>query len=266
MVSERGSCSHLNVTVLRPQDVGWTLGKMWSVFIHKWGQDPSAVVEVIRFPPQHHTAIGPNQIMAQERKSLSNTPAPDPMGATPEPNTVLAPPYRVPQTTPFTLFYRMLDAAFLSLNATKPDLTDSCWLCYDAIPPFYEGVALSAQFSYSKESSPSQCLWNTPRKGITLERVSGEGVCVGNQQIVQRNRHICNTSVVLDGTYSWAVPSASGVWACNSTGVTPCISIKDFNEANDFCVQVVIIPRILYHPMTKYFAALRKISHDRNGR
>ncbi|NWH84816.1 ENV1 protein, partial [Aegithalos caudatus] len=80
---------------------------------------------------------------------------------------------------PQDLFYRMLDGAFQSLNKSEPELTSSCWLCYDANPPFYEGVALSTPTIYSNDSNPSLCRWDTPRKGITLELISGQGICVG---------------------------------------------------------------------------------------
>ncbi|NWR42794.1 ENV1 protein, partial [Regulus satrapa] len=83
------------------------------------------------------------------------------------------------ELTSHALFYCMLNAAFSSLNATKTDLTNSCWLCYDNNLPFYEGGALNAMFSYSNENNPKRCPWNTPRKGITLEQVSGKGVCIG---------------------------------------------------------------------------------------
>ncbi|KAF4802941.1 hypothetical protein TURU_019112 [Turdus rufiventris] len=55
------------------------------------------------------------------------------------------------------------------------------------------------------------------------------------------------TALIPDKTQYWAVPSASGIWACKSKSVTPCISIEHFDEANDFCVQVVVVPRILYY-------------------
>ncbi|NXM89819.1 ENV2 protein, partial [Oenanthe oenanthe] len=83
------------------------------------------------------------------------------------------------ETPPHSLFTQMLYAAFMSLNASHPNLTRSCWLCYDSKPPFYEGIGLPIMFSYSKESSPKQCKWDTPRKGITLKMVSGQGICIG---------------------------------------------------------------------------------------
>ena len=37
-------------------------------------------------------------------------------------------------------------------------------------------------------------------------------------------------------------------WICSKTGVTPCVSLKQFNGSHEFCIQVIIIPRIIYHP------------------
>ncbi|NXM52104.1 ENV1 protein, partial [Illadopsis cleaveri] len=83
------------------------------------------------------------------------------------------------ETSPHDLFYRMLDAAFESLNKSEPNLTSSCWLCYDTQPPFYEGVALDIPFTHSNELNPTQCRWSTPRRGITLALITGQGICVG---------------------------------------------------------------------------------------
>ncbi|NXW51787.1 ENV2 protein, partial [Nyctiprogne leucopyga] len=76
-------------------------------------------------------------------------------------------------------FLSVLNATFWSLNYSNPNLTSSCWLCYDMHPPFYEGVALNASFTYSSDDNPAQRRWDTPRRGITLKQVSGRGVCFG---------------------------------------------------------------------------------------
>ncbi|NWT87651.1 ENV2 protein, partial [Lanius ludovicianus] len=79
----------------------------------------------------------------------------------------------------YNLFLSVLNATFLSLNQSNPNLTNSCWLCYDSKPPFHEGVALDVSFNYSTADNPHQCRWNTPWKGISLSQVTGRGKCFG---------------------------------------------------------------------------------------
>ncbi|NXO44807.1 ENV2 protein, partial [Locustella ochotensis] len=83
------------------------------------------------------------------------------------------------RSAPYDPFLNVLNATFLSLNQSNPNLTKSCWLCYDAKPPFYEGVALDVSFSYSTAGNPHQCRWDNPRKGITLTQITGQGKCFG---------------------------------------------------------------------------------------
>ncbi|NXX41209.1 ENV1 protein, partial [Tricholaema leucomelas] len=83
--------------------------------------------------------------------------------------------YRLPDKP----FFDVLNVTFWSLNQSNPKLTNSCWLCYDVYPPFYEGVALNTSFDYSSDDNPARCRWDTPRKEITLSQVRGQGVCFG---------------------------------------------------------------------------------------
>ncbi|NXR26771.1 ENV2 protein, partial [Cinclus mexicanus] len=181
MIKKKGSCIHLNVTVLQPQDKSLSFGKMWSVFLHKWGTDWSTVVQITRVFSQPYVAIGPKKALVQDQnknKGAINPQVTSLVNPTSKSgilsllSTTLTYLRNTPKVTPYDLFHRMLKAIFLSLNASEPNLTSSCWLCYDANPPFYEGVALDSPFNYSSGSSPQQCLRNTPRKGITLEQVS----------------------------------------------------------------------------------------------
>ena len=192
-----GNCTHLTVTVLQPQDPGWALGRMWSVYIRR---DPSilnnlydhgTVIKIIKSPsPKQYLAIGPNEFVApkEKRKTKTAVTMPDSLQVAPKLTDTLMPPKTTPNTFPPSLFTRMLLAAFMSLNSSHPNLTQSCWLCYDSKPPFYEGIGLNVMFSYSKRFSPKQCKWNTPRKGITLNMVSGQGICIGNQPLAAQNK------------------------------------------------------------------------------
>ncbi|NWR49936.1 ENV2 protein, partial [Regulus satrapa] len=76
-------------------------------------------------------------------------------------------------------FFSVLNATFFSLNQSNPNIMKSCWLCYDANPPFYEGVALNVPFNYSVAENPHQCRWDSPWRRITLSQVTGQGKCFG---------------------------------------------------------------------------------------
>uniref|UniRef100_A0A803W4M7 Uncharacterized protein n=1 Tax=Ficedula albicollis TaxID=59894 RepID=A0A803W4M7_FICAL len=206
------------VTMQSPEDKeeiqNNSLGRMWSVFIHC---DPSilidpydhgTVIQIIRSPSSNqYIAIGPNEAIAprEEKRLLATAAAPEiapkPIGDSISPMTTSeAPPHslfiRMLYAEKGLLFIRMLYAAFMSLNVSHPNLTRSCWLCYDSKPPFYEGIGLNIMFGYSKAPIPKQCKWNTPRKGITLKMVSGQGVCIGSQLLATQNKQLCNISVL----------------------------------------------------------------------
>ncbi|NXF56601.1 ENV1 protein, partial [Oceanites oceanicus] len=60
--------------------------------------------------------------------------------------------------------------------------------------------------------------------------------------------NICTKVITpLRGPQKWMVPSQPGMWVCHLTGVSPCVYLPKFNDSADFCVQVLIVPRLLYH-------------------
>ena len=153
------------------------------------------------------TAIGPNVVIKsdnQQRKEslLTSTPVP----TNPLPTKQIVPssqPNMNSHHLPGKPFFSVLDATFRSLNQSNPDLMNSCWLCYDVYPPFYEGIALDASFDYSSDSSPTQCRWDTPWKGITLNQVRGLGICIGNATPASWDSAVCAKTVAVDKTCNW---------------------------------------------------------------
>ncbi|NWR81015.1 ENV1 protein, partial [Centropus unirufus] len=63
--------------------------------------------------------------------------------------------------------------------------------------------------------------------------------------------HLCETITKArreDNPAKWLIPAKNTKWICSKTGLTPCISLEIFNETSDYCIQVAVIPKIMYHP------------------
>ncbi|NXG67700.1 ENV1 protein, partial [Hemiprocne comata] len=70
--------------------------------------------------------------------------------------------------------WKLVQASYQVLNATYPNLTEHCWLCYNIRPPFYEAIGVTANPKRINGSNPSQCLWKketSQSQGITLAQV-----------------------------------------------------------------------------------------------
>ncbi|NXA02049.1 ENV1 protein, partial [Nesospiza acunhae] len=63
-------------------------------------------------------------------------------------------------------------------------------------------------------------------------------------------QHLCNRT--LNGTLyaKWAIPANNTKWVCSNFGVLPCLSLEIWNRnyTSNYCIQVFILPRIVYHP------------------
>ena len=161
-------------------------------------------------------------------------PKPTPQGTTPKPPsqnqsqanrwtpcTVGHP--RVDMSPPTDPLMKMISSGYLTLNASHPDLTNGCWLCYNIRPPYYEAVAFSSRSNVT--SDVSACRWQQqPGSGwLTVGSITGIGTCIGT--IPKTYQHLCNNNSVSrtslpNSTHQWALPPENGWWAC-STGLTP---------------------------------------------
>ena len=135
-----------------------------------------------------------------------------------------------------------------ALNHSSPNATQSCWLCYTLNPPYYEAVGLNATYNLSTLSNPSQCAWGDRKAGLTMTEVWGSGTCLGT--VPTDKQTLCaqsgNGTNFTNKTY--IIPKVRGWWMCSQTGLTPCLHLAVFNQSTEFCVMVVIIPKITYHP------------------
>ena len=59
--------------------------------------------------------------------------------------------------------WKLVKAAYITLNQTNLEATRSCWLCYNLYPPYYEAVGLNASYSLTDSIDPPQCRWANQR-------------------------------------------------------------------------------------------------------
>jgi len=80
-----------------------------------------------------------------------------------------------------------------------------------------------------------------------MQYVSGPGVCIG--KVWGQKWRVCSSvsSTVGKTNEKWVFPSEGAQWICSKTGLTPCVSLAVFNASSEYCIQVIIVPRILYH-------------------
>ena len=139
----------------------------------------------------------------------------------------------------------MLTAAYEALNRSDPEATRACWLCYDIKPPFYEAIGLAAPFSQSGEESPAACKWNRKSPGLTLQAVTGNGTCIG--KVPSSHIQLCAPTNYSIDESKWIIPAPDSWWICSKTGLTPCVSRDDFNSSPEYCIMVLVFPKVIYH-------------------
>lgn len=172
----------------------WTKGLRWGLRLLASGKDPGVIFQIrvtLTSPPTQ--SIGPNLVLTepQSRPKISTarlvTPRPTALGpklapSPPLPSTLVSP----PSNTEGRLL-DLVEGAFLVLNRTNPNITQSCWLCFASNPPYYGGIAQDRNIS--KASNHAQCSWGNTQK-LTLAAVSGRGLCIG--QVPQDKKHLCS--------------------------------------------------------------------------
>lgn len=246
---ELGNCSFLYINITKPDDPGWVIGKTWEIRYREPGADRGGIIMIKKeSAPSSPEPVGPNHVISGVLESGEvNITATNRLG-------------KVDMTTAgnatqslekgISLLWDLIQASYQVLNATNPNITRLCWLCYDIRPPFYEAIGVTSKASRINGSNPGQCLWNQDktRQGITVSQVSGRERCIG--KVPREKEHLCGnwTKITERKPADWLVLANNTKWVCSNLGLTPCVSLKLFNTSRDYCIQVAIVPRIIYHP------------------
>jgi hypothetical protein len=90
--------------------------------------------------------------------------------------------------------------------------------------------------------------WEARPASLTMTQVSGQGTCVG--QVPKEDKKLCAT-IYNHPTWNashWIIPAEGAWWACSLSGLIPHLAGSVFNASREFCLMVIVVPRILYHP------------------
>uniref|UniRef100_A0A5F8GDY3 Retroviral envelope protein GP41-like domain-containing protein n=1 Tax=Monodelphis domestica TaxID=13616 RepID=A0A5F8GDY3_MONDO len=261
--SKRARCTQLNLTVLHPDDQGWLLGRTWGVRRFEYGYDQGGFFTIRKEPAATPVALGPNLI-------LNPNPPIAPLPNNPRPASPTLP------TTPrshdpdrpvaHNPYLPLLQASFLALNHSSPNLTEHCWLCLVASPPYYEAFGLNASCDVSQEDDPLQCRWSNrgpgnPGHSLTLSAVIGRGNCVAGKSSHPDPR-LCSTTKY-PSTGKYLIPPAGAHWLCSRSGLQPCVSPRSLTARREFCTPVTIVPRMTYYAEQDLLQAWDYISSRR---
>lgn len=240
----------------------WNIGEEWGLLHRECDvmeigcKDPGLIFQIKllkEIPNKHKASIGPNP-------QLHHPPAKVQPTARLSPSTVELITPHVQMSTPYQLtmlpgpklstelLLSILNASALVLVVKKqedgsPDF-EECWMCFSAIPPFYEGIALFNNFTLLNDEE--QLLFE-PIK-ITLTEVSGIGNCVVGPHMILplQLQNICNDTIVVNNTYKYLLARNDTFLAC-SLGLTRYLVNEDFIKRKDYCVLIQLFPNLRIH-------------------
>uniref|UniRef100_A0A8C9PNQ9 Envelope protein n=1 Tax=Spermophilus dauricus TaxID=99837 RepID=A0A8C9PNQ9_SPEDA len=236
---------------------GWEQGKSWGIRLYWIGSSDEGLIFTLKVLKTQivPAVVGPNKALApppsantpimpestQVPKTIQRIPEERDLNSPPELPNLLVPGISEENALGAPL-WKLLLKTYDVVNKTQPQMTESCWMCYDMQLPFYEGIALPG--SYTLTSKVQDCRWEPVESGLTLEKVIGKGSCVGNPP--PSLQHLCNQTSPIPTQMTYLLPSENSWWACD-TGLTPCAHTAMLNRTHGFCVMVQLVPRLIYH-------------------
>uniref|UniRef100_A0A669QCJ5 Envelope glycoprotein n=1 Tax=Phasianus colchicus TaxID=9054 RepID=A0A669QCJ5_PHACC len=246
-----GYCKEINIKVQNPTQEAWLVGRMWGIRFWEPGPDRGGIFRIAKRSMPHDSPLpmGPNAVLAPP-PSTKRTPPPAVPTSLITPNST----GQRHRTAPPTLSdppWGIVQAAYAALNKTRPNLANECWLCYSVRPPRYEAIGELGSVTWDNGTNPIACPWGSSHtQGLAIQHVTGKGKCVGT--VPEQYSRLCNSTIAgsrignkRNAGFKWLIPTAGAKWVCSDVGVTPCVSLGVFNRS-EFCIQVVIIPRLTY--------------------
>ena len=111
--------------------------------------------------------------------------------------------------------WKLIRAAYATLNQTHPEATKSCWLCYNLIPPYYEAVGLNSSYDLANSTDPPQYHWGDRKVGLTIKEIWGKGLYMGT--VLPAKSPLCVHFVEPDDlpVAKWLIPQMGGWWVCS---------------------------------------------------
>ncbi|XP_049646184.1 MLV-related proviral Env polyprotein-like [Suncus etruscus] len=240
----------------------WTHPNRWGLRLYTTGADPGLLFTIqllISLPrPRQPFSLGPNVLQAPRPyvtpphpptpwPSLSHIPSRAPalfLTPTGYPSLQLTVPPSAPSDAS-----RLLDLMNASAMAITVPAYKACWICFSPAPPFYEGVAVLD--TPLPTSDPNSLPWGIDNDhAITVSQVVGFGLCLrpNHTRLPPQLDSTCNSTLVLPGRFRdpFLLAPNGTYFACVS-GLSPHIIIDAFVATHDYCVLILLLPRLSVH-------------------
>uniref|UniRef100_A0A8C3DR59 Uncharacterized protein n=2 Tax=Corvus moneduloides TaxID=1196302 RepID=A0A8C3DR59_CORMO len=243
------TCWRIEIFIRNPEAKHWLVGKMWGIRFWEPGADRGSIFKIIKERIPHDPApIGPNNDIKQPPQSpLTNIKSPN--------TSFQVGNLTSPKNRNGDPFWNLMQASYQALNKSRPNLTEDCWLCYSVKPPYYEAIGKTNKVQWSNGTNPRECSWSEQKnytQGITIQSITGKGKCLG--AVPEQYKFLCNSTITRhkietkkNESNKWIIPTSGAKWVCSDIGLTPCLSIKVLDASQQFCVQVMVVPRLMYH-------------------
>uniref|UniRef100_A0A8C6A7E6 Envelope glycoprotein n=1 Tax=Marmota marmota marmota TaxID=9994 RepID=A0A8C6A7E6_MARMA len=151
------TCNPLNITFTQAGKVSkdWIKGKLWGLRVyHQTAYDPGVLFKIRLIVNTNPQPVGPNKVLWDQQIATNLT-----------------------LSGSGKRLIDLVEGGYQALNSTQPNLTESCWICLQASPPYYEGVAINGSFTYDAPTRlcaalKENCCFYTDHTGVVRESMT----------------------------------------------------------------------------------------------